>query len=197
MSLIGNIEITEEQKEILFGTLLGDGNLRYNDSGKSVFGRMNHSILQEEYIKYKQNKLKNLTSEVKFYKAKAGSKYYDSLYFTFKSNTQLNSLYHAFYDESGKKHIPDDLSLLTPIAMAFWFMDDGSASNPSIRIATCSFSVQDLERLKCFLYQRYSLEVTITRERKLYFKAKTKKRFKELVEPYIIESMKYKLKFIK
>jgi len=197
MSLIGNIEITQEQKEILFGTLLGDGNLRYNDSGKSVFGRMNHSASQEEYIKYKQSNLANLTSNVKSYKAKAGLKYYDSLYFTFKSNIQLNSLYHVFYDVNGKKHIPDDLSLLTPRAMAFWFMDDGTASNPTIKIATCCFSMSDLLRLQTFLSEQYGIDTVITGERKLYFKAKTKKIFKTLVDPYIIESMRYKLKFIK
>jgi len=192
----GNIPITQEQKEIIFGTLLGDGNLRFNNSKISVFGRMNHSIKQKEYIMYKRNLLKNLTSEVKPYISKTKNCFYNSLYFTFKSNVQLNKFYYSFYKE-GIKIIPEDLSLLTPRAMAIWFMDDGTASNPSIRIATCSFTKEDLQRLCAYLFNTYKLNVTIHSENKLYFKAESARRFKQLILPYMTDSMMYKLKFVK
>lgn len=192
----GDIPISDEQKEILFGTLMGDGNLRYNSNGINVFGRINHCEKQFDYIKYLNENLVGLVSEVKPYVGKAHGKFYNSYYFTFKSNCNLNPLYHMFYTD-GKKDVPTDLSLLTPRAMAFWFMDDGTASNPSIQIATCSFSKDGLNRLQNFLKETYNFNTTINSENKLYFKSESARKFKKLVAPYMEESMMYKFKFVK
>jgi len=192
----GDIPISDNQKEVLFGTLMGDGNLRYNSTGVNVFGRINHCKKQFAYIKYLNENLKDLVSNVKPYIGKAKGNSYDSYYFTFKSNCSLNPFYHMFYTD-GKKDVPIDLSLLTPRAMAFWFMDDGSSANPSIKIATCSFSYDGLTRLKNYLKKTYNIEVTITSENRLYFKSESARKFKKLVTPYMEESMMYKFKFVK
>lgn len=192
----GSIELTQEQKEVIFGTLMGDGNLRYNDSNISIFGRMNHCKKQFEYIKYKQQLLYNLTSEVRPYITKTKEKEYNSYYFTFKSNMKLIFMYDLFY-KNNVKHIPKDLSLLTPRAMAFWFMDDGSVANPSIKIATCSFTLEDLKRLQDYLYLEYKLETSIFKGNRLYFKSESARRFKLLVKPFIIPEMMYKFKYVK
>ena len=55
-----SIPLTQEEKEFIFGTLMGDGNLT-KCGNNSIYGRTNHSIKQETYCKYKQNKLKNIT----------------------------------------------------------------------------------------------------------------------------------------
>ena len=46
--------------------------------------------------------------------------------------------------------------------MAWWFMDDGYASSGcSISIATCSFSLEGILRLKDFLKKIYDLNIEI------------------------------------
>lgn len=192
-----NIQITQEQKEYIFGTLLGDGNLRY--CGKhTIYGRINHSIIQEEYCQYKQKILKNLTYPVKYTSKylKTTNKTYKQCYFCFKPNMELISIYNMFY-KNGKKDIPEDLSLLTPKALAWWFMDDGTSSgNCSISIATCSFSLEGLLRLQKYLKEVYNISTTIQKDFKLYFHAKSAVEFYNLIKDYIIENMQYKFKYI-
>ena len=101
-----------------------------------------------------------------------------------------------FYS-SGKKRIPKNLDLLTPKAMALWFMDDGTASSRcSISIATCSFDIDDLIRLKHFLKNKYNLNITIQKDFKIYFSADSARIFLKLTEKYIIPEMMYKFKFV-
>lgn len=191
------IEITQEQKEILFGTLMGDGNIQKQGVG-SYLGRYNHSIKQLTYCKHIQNKLVGLTSEVTEYtiKSKKG-KEYNCCRFQLKNNYKLKELYDMFY-YNGKKDVPLNLELLTPKAMAYWFMDDGTASSGcSISIATCSFSLEGLIRLKNYLFDTYNLEVTIKKDFKLYFTAKSGRKFYSLTKQFIIPEMMYKFKFIK
>ena len=190
------IEISQEQKEILFGTLMGDGYVQ-RQCNHSYLGRINHCIAQKNYCEYLSDKLENLTSPVKDYfnKAKNG-KTYHHCYFSLKNNYRLKEFYDLFY-KNGKKDIPEDLSLLTPKAMAFWFMDDGySSSKCTIGIATCSFSFEGLLRLKKYLFSKYGITVNITKEFKLYFPAESGRKFYSLVKDYIIPEMQYKFKDI-
>lgn len=194
-----SIQLTESQKEFLFGTLMGDGNLQlFNKNKTSVIGRINHSIKQTQYCIYKQKLFDNISYPVKetIKYLKTTNKEYKQCYFCFKPNTELLQIYNLFYT-NGKKDVPEDLSLLTPKALALWFMDDGTASsNCSISIATCSFSLEGLLRLKEFLKEKYNLNVTIQKDFKLYFSAESARKFYEITKPYLIPEMLYKFKYI-
>ena len=189
------IEILQEQKEILFGTLMGDGYIQ-KQCKNSYLGRINHCIAQKVYCEHLTNKLLNLVSPVKNYFNHANGKTYHHCYFSLKNNYKLKEFYDLFY-KNGKKDVPEDLSLLTPKAMAFWFMDDGySSSGCTIGIATCSFSLEGLLRLKEYLFSTYGITVKITKEFKLYFPAESGRKFYLLVKDFIIPEMQYKFKDI-
>lgn len=191
-----SIPITQEQKEFIFGTLLGDGSLQR--LGKSIMGRTNHSIKQENYCKFKQYKLKDLTYKIGYsvHYLKDYDKEYNQCYFCFKPNTELLPLYKMFY-KNGKKDIPEDLTLLTPKAMAWWFMDDGTASSRcSISIATCNFSLEGLLRLQKYLKDTYDISITIQKDFKIYFSAESAIKFYNLIKDYVLEDMMYKFRYI-
>ena len=192
------IPITQEQKEFMFGTLMGDGNLQlFNKNNNTVFGRTNHCIEQESYCIHKEKILQPLVYQTKYTVKKIGNKEYPSCYYCVRPNTNLLEMYYLFY-KNGKKDVPEDLSLLTPRAMAWWFMDDGTASGRcSISIATCSFSLDGLLRLKDFLKKQYDIDITIQKDFKIYFSSKSAIKFYNLVKDYIIDDMLYKFKFIK
>ena len=190
------IPISKEQKEYIFGTLMGDGNLQ--KFGKSIMGRTNHSIKQRSYCEHKQKKLEPLTYPVKLSTKflKSTNTEYKQCYFCFKPNTELQELYNMFYTD-GNKDVPKDLTLLTPKAMAWWFMDDGTASSRcSISIATCSFSLEGLLRLQKHLKETYNIETVIQKDFKLYFKAESAVKFYNLTKDYVIDEMMYKFKYI-
>lgn len=187
-----SIPINQEQKEILFGTLMGDGNLQ--KTKYSFLGRNNHPVRQVTYCKHKRDKFGLLSGDVAFSKVIVNQKEYEICYFCFRSNTNLEDFYNMFYYK-GYRDVPKDLSLLTPRAMAYWFMDDGSArSGSSISIATCSFSLEGLLRLQEFLLNTYGFKTTITKEFKLDFNAESGRKFYDIVKDFIIPEMQYKFK---
>lgn len=188
------IDISQLQKEIIFGLLMGDGSIQKVIN--SYQSRTNHSLKQIEYVKYLVGKLNNLTYGLKISESKNSIKY-PQCYFCLKPNENLKEFYDMFYIDKIKK-IPDDLSLLTPLAMSIWFMDDGTASGRcSISIATCCFAIDDLNRLSNYLKLKYDINTVVRKDKRLYFNANGGRKFKELVNDYIIDEMKYKFKYIK
>jgi hypothetical protein len=58
---------SEEEFQVIIGSILGDGSLvQHHKNGGAVL-TFNHCVEQEEYIRYKQKLLSNITSEVKLY----------------------------------------------------------------------------------------------------------------------------------
>jgi hypothetical protein len=191
-----SIDITITQKQILFGGLLGDFCLTsYN---KTFRGTVNHSIKQIEYAKYLHNSLNNITGIFREIKVKANNKIYDECSFTIKPNIQLESFYNSFYKNfRGRKDVPYDLSLLTPLAISIWFMDDGflldNGHSKTLGFSTCSFSLEGLLRLQKFLKETYNIETIIRKNFYLIVKRSSAFILRDLISPYIIDSMKYKI----
>ena len=82
-----------------------------------------------------------------------------------------------------------------PIALAYWFMDDGTNSG---QIATNCFSFEEVKLLSNWLENKFGIITTIhknLRDYTLYIVASSRFEFENLISPYIIPSMKYKLKF--
>ena len=90
-----SIDITNTQKQILFGGLLGDFCL--SPHNKTFRGAVNHSVKQIEYAKYLHNSLNNIVGVFREIKVKANNKIYNECNFTIKPNTQLENLYNDFY----------------------------------------------------------------------------------------------------
>lgn len=191
-----SIDITNTQKQILFGGLLGDFCL--SPHNKTFRGAVNHSVKQIEYAKYLHNSLNNIVGVFREIKVKANNKIYNECNFTIKPNTQLENLYNDFYkDFGGKKDVPYDLSLLTPLAISVWFMDDGFLLNnghsKTLGFSTCNFSLEGLLRLQKFLKEQYSIETIIRKNFYLIVKKSSSFTLRNLISTYIIDSMKYKI----
>jgi hypothetical protein len=92
----------------------------------------------------------------------------------------------------------DWLNKITPRALAFWFMDDGS--NTGV-IATNSFSLEEIELIKNWFLSKYNIETTIQKQISekgenqylIYVLKKSKADFANLIREYMIPSMYYKI----
>lgn len=191
-----NIQLTQAQKEILFGGLLGDFCLVKHV--KNYRGSVAHSIKQENYAKFLHSKLNSIVGKFRYTKVKANNKIYDECQFTLRPNLQLESFYNSFYNDfNGKKDVPYDLSLLTPLAIAIWFMDDGFLINnghsQTLGFSTCSFSLEGLIRLQNYLKTKYDIDTIIRRNFYLVVRQKDAQKLASLIRPYIIKEMYYKL----
>lgn len=126
-----------------------------------------------------------------------GGKIYYSVRFRTYSYRSLSWLQELFYPGGLAKRVPRNISsLLTPHALAIWFMDDGAASGAGCRIATHPFPLEDVQLLKDTLSQLYGFNCTIQRQGErwtIYFIKGEKPLLSGLIKPFMIPSMYYKL----
>lgn len=134
-------------------------------------------------------------------------KTYSSLSFLTKSLPMLTEFYHLFYHNK-VKIIPRDLSLLTPLPLAHLIMQDGSrGTSPllgtkrvprgrGLYICTDGFTLADVKRLAGYLTERYEIRCSVHKSNgnhRVYILAKSVQTVRDLVLPYMHDSMLYKL----
>jgi len=151
----------KEQKDLIIGTLLGDGNLKTETKGRTWSYRAIHKKEHKEYIEHKYNILKGMCkSEIKLSKIwdKRTKKEYE--YYIFNTTVQNSLKFYGnlfyIYDSERKiviKKVPLKIEkFLTPKAIAYWYMDDGSikwlGKSNVMRICTENFSFECIQRLK-------------------------------------------------
>jgi hypothetical protein len=182
--------LTRVQKSIITGKLLGDGSLRRR---KNSLLEVNHSHEQKEYVLWLYEELKPYVLTPP--KLRKSGKNRFSYRFTTRSIPELNVFYEDYYSSNkAYKTVPRDLKL-NPLILAIWFMDDGSKDRDSVYFNTQQFDLDD----QIFLLEKLSeigLQGSLNKD-KTYFRIRLYKRcferFNTLVEPLVLESMKYKL----
>lgn len=185
--------LTDEQRSVLVGSLLGDGHLTA-PSEKTARFIERHSAAQEPYLRWKAEVLGSLVSSVyKVQKKDAHTgKVYDGVEFSTYSLECLRSLYDLFYPAPDRKRVfPASLGgLLTPLALAVWFMDDGSCG-PRI-----SFGLDDVSLHRAVSALRglgLRAQVSGNRGDMVLSFPRCADRFHELVAPHVPSCMAYKL----
>ena len=194
---------TQEQLEILTGTLLGDSSLQYypHYGWRSPKFKCDHGDSQEEYANLLYNKLQSLGSSIKRYSRidKRTSKEYITYCVTTSSNPYFLNMYNQLYSTGKKEVCLDFLRNFTIKSLAYLYMDDGYADQKTAYICTDSFSDKSKRILIEYIKSKFGLHFSIVNHGK-YYRLRLSQydfpRFKELIEPYIVESLKYKLRTV-
>ena len=184
--------LTQLQKSIIIGSLLGDGYLRIFPGRKNALLEINHSLKAKYYVDWKYSALESISGSKP--KIRKGNGKRMAYRFYTKQLPELTVLLRAFY-QNGKKIIPDDL-ILNPIILAEWFMDDGSKCNATnFYLNTQQYSLEDQNKLKVKL-KLLGLEVKLNKDKiywRLRFSTSSLPKLRELISDKIIPSMKYKI----
>ena len=193
-----NIEYTPKyanlnhfQKSVLIGSLLGDSSI-----SKKFTLNIGHGIKQEEYYKHK---VELFSPNIKFleYRREKIDKRTNNTYTCLQAYSHkyedIAHLRKVFYPENIKVISEDILSNFNEISLAYLFMDDGSYDKSGAIIALCNFSQESLILFKDFLLKKWNIEITIRKSKCIYIKANSRKLFINLIKPYIIPSMMYKI----
>lgn len=191
-----NLKLTQKQKDILVGGLLGDFSLRkIGKFSRLVFEQKNKDYLFHLYDIFKD--FVRTPPKERFQKRLESSEIKSTWYFSTISHPELQVYYEMFYP-NGKKIIPKDLeNYLSDRGLAYWYMDDGSKYGLSYNISTCSFDLQEHKLFEHIFLTKWNI-ITETRLKKystLYITKNNSShiKFKNLIKPYIIPSMLYKL----
>jgi len=117
--------LSDRCKEIILGSLLGDGSLNIQKPYKNARFSFRHSINQKDYFLWKVNEMKEISSENCIWEQDNGRGKHKIRYQSLatESLTELYKLTHPH----GKFEIRRKwLNLLTPLSLCVWWLDDGS-----------------------------------------------------------------------
>lgn len=206
--------LTQLQKDLIFGSLLGDGNLQTSTNGKTWRYRAIQKSEHKEYLFHKYKILQNLCNyapkENEILDERTGN-LIKRWSFNTLTNTSLKFFGNLFYTydinkQKWIKKVPLKLeTFLTPRALAYFYMDDGALKwfghSNAMRICTENFSREDTNRIKNSLKNLYNIEIGLTKKHlkngetrfRISISEKSSNSFRELIKPYLVECMKYKV----
>ena len=200
-SFAESIKLTDEQREILVGTLLGDGHLETQNKGRTFRLKVEHSVNQKDYTDWLYEKFKNLVlTKPQVKEQKINGKLYQKYWFSTVSNGAVRFYAQQFY-QNGKKVVPKFIAkMVTPLSLAVWFMDDGSLKSKFHRariINTQCFNELDLKRLQEMLLKKFNINTTLRNQKEgkqIYNPSTDIEKFISIIKSYIHNSMEYKIK---
>lgn len=206
-----NLKLTKLQRSIVIGKLLGDGHLETQNKGRTYRLKIKHSLKQKEYVDWLYEKLKEWvgTSPRIFEKISQfpnGTEIIAKAYgFSTYSHGAFRFYAQQFYKGKRKK-IPKLIEkLLTPEAIAVWYLDDGSFKSDRHRtfiVHTHGFTKKDLRQLQEALLRRFGIKTNLHIQRRkegiywrIYVLSESAQDFSNLISPIVkqIPSLKYKL----
>lgn len=206
------VRLNQHQKDLLIGTLLGDGNLQTGTKGRSWRYRALHE--NKEYLFHKYEIVKPLCGSPPIYGEtfdERTGKTYNRWYFNtlvLPCFRHYGNMFYKFDLPTQKmiKDVPVRIErFLTPRAVAYWYMDDGALKwkfhSNGMRICTESFSENGVLRLQKALKSRYNIQTTLNKKTRdgvfvgyrLYINEKNSTPFRELIQPHLVDSMRYKV----
>ena len=196
--------LSDQQLEVVRGSLMGDGALSLTSSGYAARFRFGHGAKQDAYADWKASLLSNLgcgrTTN------STGSVFYD-----FSPMTELVDLRRSVYVDGKKRFNDEYFKQLGPLGLAIWYLDDGCFSLRSkglqvrtaggtgrIQICVEAMEPETRERLRAYLQDNWSISTGLrsagkTQKAVLVFDRQATDRFQELVAPFVHPSMNYKL----
>ena len=189
--------ISKEQLEIIYGSMLGDMSMSLSKNlARFVIGQGgNH----ESYFDHLFNKFENLMGKPlkKVVFDKRTKKCYNKFSCKSLSHKFYNDLYNLFYKNNKKTVTKEWLDHLTIRGVAYWFMDDGDRNGV---FATNSFSYNEIELLQKWFIENLNIKTRIKKvsnadQYLLIISKESLKYFNELIKPFIINDMHYKLKY--
>jgi LAGLIDADG DNA endonuclease family protein len=190
--------VGSQLREIVIGTLLGDGYFEQNGRYKRLV--CGHSLKQHEYITWKFNLLNQLTQcrlNYKTWQDPRNKRVYCSVQLRSITSPIWNEFYDIFY-KNGRRIIPHNLpDIISAQILAIWIMDDGYRRNDcnAMRLNTQAYSYNEHQLIKRSL-EKLGIKSTIHRQASYfvtYIPSSSMDVLRSKVRPYIVPSMEYKL----
>lgn len=194
------LRLTDAQRSIIVGTLLGDGHLETQNGRKTFRLKIEHTASQRSYVDWLYEQLQGWVLSAPASKPKCINGI-TTTHFWFQTLSVIQFRFYGlqFYDEQGHKRVPKMIRrLLTPLALAVWCMDDGSAKSKYHRaliLNTHCFSRREITVLQTALLQRYGIESSIRTQKdglQILISGEHARGFYEVIAPYMLPDFRYK-----
>ena len=153
--------LSKKQHSVLIGSLLGDGALRRQSGKLNALFEVNHCYQVKDYVDWKYNIFSNYVLTPP--KRRLGNGKRVAYRFTTRSLPIFTGFYESFYSDRVKT-IPENL-VIDDLALAVWFMDDGSKSRNSCYLNTQQFSLENQGVLQSLLQKQFGIETTLNKDK--------------------------------
>jgi len=190
-----------KQQNILIGLLLGDGHLEKQKGSINYRLKIHQNDRHKEYVFHLYEIFQDITKTPPRSKVvSAFNKTYESWYFNTIVHPHFMEYGNNFYNDS-KKVLPTFSlinSWLSPIGLAYWFMDDGSLKSKEskgVLLNTQNFSLTEVELLCNILEKKWLLSNWPRKQKEgyqIYISGHSYEKLKDLIYPYLLPSMFYK-----
>lgn len=159
-----NLQLSKRQRQLVVGLLLGDGHLETQNGGRTYRLKVEHGSAQREYLEWLAKEFQEWLISGWYEKRKGTKLVYG---FTTMSHPAFRFYGTQFY-QNGKKRIPPLIKkLMSPLSLAIWFLDDGSAKSSkhrSLVIHSLGYIRKDLELVQKALL-RFGVETALHKQR--------------------------------
>jgi hypothetical protein len=193
------LTMTERQKQILIGMLLGDAHLERQRGALTARLKIEHSLAQSTYVEWKFKERRNWVRtppRARVRRNRLGTTS-TNIGFTTLSHVEFERFRVKFYRDR-RKVLPEELEL-TPLSMAVWFMDDGSRKSRQCRglyLNTQSFTRAEVDFLQCVIRRDVGVETTVRQQRdglQIYVPAPSASDVTAFMTEDLLPCMRYKL----
>jgi len=194
-------ELTDRQKSILVGTILGDAHLNQARTRRYAYLYLNHGWKQETYLRWKVNQLQPLFKQPPSY-TKRLSVRGNSVNAISRSFPMLTDLHQLFYRP--KKQISAEiLEQVDDIALAVWFADDGTChihpwrARSTLGLLLGGVTQEEIQLVEDWIWDRWRIAVKQHKKTEcttLYFGVTQAEQLAELISPHLPICMSYKLR---
>ena len=194
------MKISSIQKDILTGTILGDGYLQ-KTGDRNARLRLEHGFKQKEYLLWKVSQLQPFFQGHATYLERVHpitKRTYKYWRHQSQAMPLLGKLRALFYPD-GTKHIPDRIkTLLTPRSLAVWYMDDGYyyLRDRCAYLYLGNVTKEEAEYVANVMNQKFDLEVRVLAKKKgfaIYFSPAQVLKLKAIIHSHVLPYFKYKL----
>jgi hypothetical protein len=196
-----SLKLSSIQKEVLHGTLLGDACLEWSKDHRAARIKFEQSGRHRDYLFHLHELFRPFVKGEPVARVRKCSSGVDCESYLFQ--TIKHGCFRFFgqqYLAGSSKAVPKLIHRwITPRSFAYWFMDDGSIKSresKGVLLNTQAFQPSDVDRLIEALQNRLGLIASRRRQRdglQIYISGKSYDRLVELLGPFVVESMRYKL----
>lgn len=203
------IPLSKNVRDIILGSLLGDGSLAINPKYKSPRFSFRHSIKQKEYFFWKVEMLKEICGESCYWLQGSEKKPdgWGTAKYRFQSKalsslTEIYNLTHKRVSGTKVRVTRKWLNQLSPLSLAIWWQDDGSLVSDSRQgvICTDGFSLEEVKIIHQYFKKVLNIETKIgqisnQKKYRIWIRSSEElKKFLRIIIPHVFtKSMLYKI----
>ena len=206
-----SLKLTDVQREVIIGTLLGDASMSLR-KGKPCYSiKFEQGEDHVDYVNHLYELFEPFVGTPPTWRWIDKDKTRRALWFRTYRHDSLIFYWNLFYRSPGpqglrpggeekRKIVSKTIGkLLTPRVLAYWFMDDGNqtSDNKTYYLNTQGFSKHESEMLCELFKEKFNIIASVHKDKeswRIYVWCESSETFRTLVEPYVISCFDYRLK---